>query len=159
MGTLAGVAALALGGCSALGTLFGPDAVVKVAEVANTGQCGAASGDTTVQMFANADAVLAWQATSGVTLLGEQSMLPGGYALVQMGQRGTGGYGVVVAPEAEVDDGVLRLHATFLDPPRDAVLSQALSSPCALVRLPVGDWRGVEVYGQNGRRLARATPR
>jgi len=156
---LAGIAAVAaamsLSGCSGMGTLFGPDAVVKVSEVANNSQCGAPNGDTTVQMFASADAVLAWQAASGVTLIGSQSMLPGGYALIQMGQRGTGGFGLVIAPEADVNGSVLRLHATFLDPQPGEVLTQALSSPCALVRLPVGDWRGVEVYGQNGKRRAR----
>lgn len=152
---LAGAAALTLSACSSLGSLFGPEAVVKVAEIANTQQCGAESGETTVQLFANADEVLAWQANSGVTLIGNQAMLPGRYALVQMGQRGTGGYGLVIAPEAELNDGIVRLYATFIDPPPDASLSQALSSPCALVRLPARDWRGIEVYGQNGKRLAR----
>lgn len=149
------LAALALGGCSSLGTLFGPDATVKVGEVGRAAECGARTADPTVQLFANADAVRAWQAQSGVELLGTQAMLPGAYALVGLGQRSSGGYGLVIGPQAEVEDGLIRLHGTFFAPGADEMTTQALTSPCVLVHLPPGDWHGVEVYDQSGKRRAR----
>ncbi|MFT4047085.1 MAG: hypothetical protein QM661_10390 [Solimonas sp.] len=42
---LVGIAALALGGCSSFGTLFGPGAQVKVAEVGNAQQCATLIGN------------------------------------------------------------------------------------------------------------------
>jgi hypothetical protein len=155
-GALAVTLGLGLSACAGLGSLFGPDAVVKVQEVGRAQVCAAQNGNASVQRFASADAVLAWQNSSGVTLIGEQAMLPGEYALVEMGQRGTGGYGFVIAPEAEIESDVVRLRATFFEPTADTIATQALTSPCVLVRLPQGSWRGVEVYDQNGKRRARA---
>lgn len=149
-------AALLLGGCSSLGTLFGSNEVVEVSEVARAMNCAAATPDMTAQLFANADAVLAWQQTSGVELIGNQSMQAGTYVLVTIGQRPTAGYGFVIGPEAEVDDHVARLHATFFTPGTDDSVAQVETSPCVLVRLPPATWRGVTIYDQAGKRRVRS---
>ena len=149
-------AAASLSACSALGTLFGPDAVIRVKEVGRLADCATPSPDIALQLFGSADAVRAWQAGRGVSLIGDQAMLPGEYALVELGQRANGGYGVVVAPEAEIESSVVRLRATFFEPTADTPVLETRTSPCVLVQLPAGDWRGVEIYDQNGKRRARS---
>lgn len=117
--------------------------------------CAESSPDSSVQMFASADAVRFWQQGSGVQLIGDQSMLSGTYVLVQMGQRQSSGYGLLIGPEAQVDNQRVRLHATFFAPDAGvATTTDALSSPCVLVRLPAGEWQGVDLYDQSGKRRA-----
>lgn len=152
--TALAVSLMALTGCSSIGPLFGSDQLVEVSEIGRAMDCAAASADTSVQVFANADAVRAWQQGSGVQLIGDQSMLAGSYVLVQLGQRSTGGYGLLIGPEAQVDDQRVRLHGTFFEPDPAAPATEALSSPCVLVRLPVGPWRGIDLYDQAGKRRA-----
>jgi hypothetical protein len=149
------VAALMLGGCSSMAALFGPDEVVKVSEIGRAPNCPAQNADTTVQMFAGAEAVRAWQQGSGVELIGDQAMLPGTYVLVGLGQRTSGGYGLVIGPQAQIEAQRVQLHGTFFVPEADAMTSDALTSPCVLVRLPAGAWQGVDVYDQSGKRRAR----
>ncbi|NGY05357.1 protease complex subunit PrcB family protein [Solimonas terrae] len=149
------VAALGLGGCSSLGNLFGSDEVVKVSEVGRAMNCAAPTADTSLQMFASADAVRDWQRGNGLELIGDQAMLPGMYVLVELGQRTTGGYGIVIGPEAQVDDKRLGLLGTFFEPDVNAMASQVMNSPCVLIRLPAGNWQGVDLYDQSGKRRAR----
>lgn len=148
-------ATLALGACSSWpGRLFGPDQVIEVSEVGRAMDCAASSPDSSIQMFASADAVRAWQQNNGVQLIGDQSMLAGSYVLVQLGQRKNNGYGLLLGPEAQVDDQRVRLHGTFFEPDASSVATEALGGPCVLVRLPVGPWRGIDLYDQAGKRRA-----
>src|SRR3546814_8336406 len=89
-------------------------------------------------MFDSADAVRAWQQGSGAQLIGDQSMLAGSYVLVQLGQRKTGGCGLLIGPEAQVDNQRVRLHGTFFEPDVDGAATEMLNSPCVLLRLPAG---------------------
>lgn len=147
--------ALALSACSTwTGRLFGPDQVIEVSEVGRAMDCAATSPDSSIQMFASADAVRVWQQSSGVQLIGDQSMLAGTYVLVQLGQRKNNGYGLLVGPEAQVDDQRVRLHGTFFDPDTSSVATEALGGPCVLLRLPIGPWRGIDLYDQSGKRRA-----
>lgn len=149
------VSTLALGGCSMMNGLLGPDQVLKVDEVGRALDCAAPSADSTVQMFAGADAVLAWQQTSGIQLIGDQAMLPGTYVLVGLGQRPSGGYGLLIGPEAQVEDQRVQLRGTFFEPDAHTMDTTVINSPCVLVRLPAGDWQGVDIYDQSGKRRAR----
>src|SRR3546814_8864529 len=105
-------------------------------------------------MFDSADAGRAWQQGSGAQLIGDQSMLAGSYVLVQLGQRKTGGYGLLIGPEAQVDNQRVRLHGTFFEPDVDGAATEVLNSPCVLLRLPAGPWRGIDLYDQAGKRRA-----
>ncbi|NKF21607.1 protease complex subunit PrcB family protein [Solimonas marina] len=150
---------LLLSACSTIGSLFGPDETIRVGEIGRSLQCGAQSADMSMQAFASADAVRAWQQTSGVELIrGDQSMQAGTYVLIQTGKRPTAGYGLVVAPEAPVYDRVVRLHATLFTPGADAMVAQVETSPCVLVRLPGPAWSGVALYDQSGKRRIQVKP-
>lgn len=130
---------------------------VLVADAGVSVSCPASGPEPWIREFASLDAVQAWQADNGIQLL-TPGAEAGRYAIVGMGQRNTGGYGIAVAREARLDDGALRLKATFIAPGAGAMTTQMLSSPCALVRLPhEAGWQRIEVYDQTGR--LRATLR
>src|SRR3546814_19052635 len=132
-------ASLALPACSSwTGPLFGPDQVIEISEVGRALDCAAASPDSSVQMFDSADAVRAWQQGSGAQLIGDQSMLAGSYVLVQLGQRKTGGYGLLNGPEAQVDNQRVRLNGPFFETDVDAGATEVLNRPFVLLLLHAG---------------------
>lgn len=65
--------------------------------------------------------------------------------LISMGTRPTGGYGITVPAQAPMEDGEVRLQVEFQVPAPDALVTQALTSPCVLVALPVPTETPVEV--------------
>jgi len=81
-----------------------------------------------------------------------------GVVLVEMGQRGTGGYGIDLATEhvTRVGDAV-QLIVRWTEPPPDAILPQVITSPCAFITLSRGDYERVEVFDENGRLRAETT--
>jgi len=81
-----------------------------------------------------------------------------GVVLVEMGQRGTGGYGIDLATEhvTRVGDAA-QLIVRWTDPPPDAVLPQVITSPCAFITLSRGDYERVQVFDENGRLRAETT--
>ena len=79
--------------------------------------------------------------------------------LLEMGLKPTGGYGLQLAePRAALADGVLRLKVNWRTPEPDRLLTQALTSPCLLIKLPRGDYRAIEVLDQHGALRARLAP-
>ncbi len=75
-----------------------------------------------------------------------------GVVLVEMGQRGTGGYGIDLAtPQVTRVDDAVQLIVHWTDPPPDAVLPQVITSPCVFITLSRGDYERVQVFDENGR--------
>lgn len=141
-------------GCSLSGRLFQSHAAIEVREVGRSLYCNTDGDAARVTLLADAQAVLDWQAARKLTLAGSESLAQAPYALVEMGMRPTGGYGVAVARAAELRDDTVVLSATFVSPPAASIRTQALSSPCVLVQLPRGRYAAVEVQDQMGERRA-----
>lgn len=149
VGSLIVVVAM-LAGCALRGP-WNRDQAVQVADAGVSINCPASGPEPWVREFPTLDAVRAWQADHGIELL-TPGAEAGHYALVGMGQRNTGGYGIAVSREATLAEQVLRLKATFVAPSGGGMTTQMLTSPCALVRLPKQTpWRAIEVYDQTGR--------
>jgi hypothetical protein len=145
---LAAVAA-ALGACA--GAPFGGGGTpVEVQEIGRSLYCNSATDQTTAAFLPDPPAVLDWQAARGITLAAADALVPATYVLVEMGTRPTGGYGIAVARGAELRGEALMLNATFIAPAPGAILTQAVSSPCALVRLPPGRYATVDVRDETG---------
>ncbi|MGD8497595.1 MAG: protease complex subunit PrcB family protein [Chromatiales bacterium] len=71
--------------------------------------------------------------------------------LISMGQLATGGYGLRLAEESlPVVSGVGTLRVEWIEPPPDAFVTQALTSPCLLVALPREGYDVLRVVDQNG---------
>jgi hypothetical protein len=145
------VLAAALAGCCFVQERPAP---LAVQEVARGGYCNTPGEAPRARLLYGAKAVADWQALRSASL-GAETLAPAAtYALVEHGMRPTGGYGLEVAPAATLRGEVVVLQATLSGPPPGAMTTQALSSPCVLVRLPEGRYTGVEVQDSAGRVLA-----
>lgn len=151
-------ALLLAAGCAQLQA--GPGAV-EVRELRAWPVCNSASGLAAITAFGDAEALRGWQAARGIDLIGAAPLPSGPFAVVEHGARNTGGYALAIARYAGVADGVLSLRASFISPPGGALHSEQLTSPCALVQLPPGNYHTLELVDGSGRRrafTAAATP-
>lgn len=57
--------------------------------------------------------------------------------LISMGQRPTGGFDIGLPEQASRDDAGVHLDVSLDAPPADAMVTQALTSPCVLLQLDV----------------------
>ncbi len=144
--------ALALAGCA----LFSPGQIA-VREVASSVYCNTPGREARVELLADAAAVTAWQEGRGIELADPESLGEGPYALVEMGLRSTGGYSLTVSEDAALRDDRVVLEAEFLVPNPGSLRTQALSSPCVLVRLPPGRYADVAVRDSSGAVRAQAS--
>lgn len=75
-----------------------------------------------------------------------------GVLLLHMGQKNTGGYGLQLpAQELVIKDATAVLRVKWMEPEAGAMVIQVLTSPCLLVRMPLGDYRRIEVVDQNNK--------
>jgi hypothetical protein len=80
-----------------------------------------------------------------------------GVLLVEMGQRGSGGYSVDLATErVSVQGHTARVTVHWTEPQPGAILPQVITSPCAFIVLARGDYRRIEVVDETGRLRAAA---
>ena len=126
---------------------------IEVAEVRRSQQCGSTDVQTRVLFFGALEQVKAWEAERGLTLTTAPgpALGSGAYALIELGQKATGGYGLAVSRLAAHRKSFLILKTTFIVPASDAMTAQALTSPCVLVRLPERRYDGLEVVDQTGK--------
>lgn len=146
-------AALLLSGCTSdLGWMlrFSGDNPVEVRELARATQCGTESEKSVATVFADANELRQWQDQRGVKLIDGDAVPAGPYAVVEMGQRPTGGYGIAISRKAGIRRDLVVLRGTFISPDAGSVVEQAVTSPCVLVGLPSGFNRGVVVFDQAG---------
>ncbi|MES0872533.1 protease complex subunit PrcB family protein [Sinimarinibacterium thermocellulolyticum] len=145
----AGVVTLLLSACALRGWIGGGEAI-RVTEAGRAQLCSAEDDTSRVHIFDSPAAVIDWQERTGIRLAEFKDLERGRYALIEMGQRHTGGYGLAVSREARIVGNTLRLVATFFSPKAGSMRTQMITSPCVLVHLTEGDYVGVEVYDQNG---------
>jgi hypothetical protein len=145
----------ALAGC-AMPEMFARGTPIEVREVGRSLYCNTPSESPQVLLLRDPQAVLDWQTGRGITLAGGEALAQTTYAVVEMGGRPTGGYGVAVARTATLRDEDVTLSATFVSPAPGSIRTQALSSPCVLVQLPRGRYARVEVVDQSGEVRARS---
>ena len=135
--------------------LFSGYATIEVREVGRSLACNSPGDAVRAQILPDLKAVRDWQGARGVRFPGDDALLPAPYALVEMGARPTGGYGLAVARSAVLRGELLILEATFVSPSPGSLVTEALTSPCVLVQLPPGRYSSVEVDDPGG--AVRAT--
>ena len=138
-----------LAGC-AMPALLGGGTPIEVREVGRSLYCNTPGTEPQVVLLKDPQAVLDWQAGRGIALAGGEALAQAAYAVVEMGGRPTGGYGVAVARTATLSGEDVTLSATFVSPAPGSIRTQALSSPCVLVQLPRGRYARVDVEDQSG---------
>lgn len=128
---------------------------LEVSEVGRSLLCNAGSANTAVYLFSDAAGVEAWQSSRGLNLIPADAPAYSPYAVIEIGDRPTGGHGLAVSRAAVLRGELVILSATFVSPAPDRLVTQVLTSPCVLVRLPPGRYGAIEVQDQNG--AVRAT--
>ena len=74
-----------------------------------------------------------------------------GVLLVAMGQKNTGGYAVdLAASDAEISESILKLSVNWHEPKKGMMVTQALTSPCLLLKVPKARFERIEVKDQSG---------
>lgn len=147
------VAALLLSGCASdLGwsLMFADEKKVEVRELARSQACGTQQEQTAISLFTDAADVERWQQSRGVQLLDTGAMPAGPYALVEMGRRPTGGYGMLISRKAGIRKEMLVLRSTDFTPAEGSEQTQQETSPCVLMALPPAFYRGLVVINQSG---------
>jgi hypothetical protein len=80
-----------------------------------------------------------------------------GVLAVYMGQRSTGGYALALHdPEVAIQDHVGTVVVRFEEPPPGGMVTQVITSPCLLLRLPRAELRQVRVVDPAGTLRASA---
>ena len=134
--------------------VFARDHTAYVREAGRALNCGTTEAQISVRLFKTKDEVKQWETSRNLSLL-----KPGGggayaYALVDMGQQPSGGYGVVISRKAQMEGDLISLRATLIQPEEGQSVSMAQTSPCVLIVLPQGDYTQVEAKDQNGNLIA-----
>ena len=149
-----GILLLSLGLSACVGGWMKRESSVEVSEVARSYQCNSEGQETRISLLPDAAAVAGWQQQRGVDLGGER--LPQGrFALVEMGERNSGGYGVAISRLAGRRGNTLILRGTFVAPGPNDMSTQAITSPCVLVSLPREGYETIEIVDQDGRLRGR----
>lgn len=141
---------LLLGACATL-----PDGPVPAEVLYADVQCGTEGAAARVGLVGDDAALATLRARLGAITLGGASLPRIDFArhhavLAEMGQRPTGGYGLALI-DATVEQRVLTLRVAWQEASPDGVQTQALTSPCLLVRVPAADYRGVKLRDAQGR--------
>jgi hypothetical protein len=147
------LALLLLSGCASdLGwsLMFASEKKVEVRELARAGACNTQQEQSAVSLFVDAAEVERWQQSRDLRLIDTSAMPAGPYALVEMGRRSTTGYGLLISRKAGIRKDMLVLRSTFFTPAEGSAQAQAETSPCVLMALPPGFYRGVVVMNQSG---------
>jgi len=134
-------------------TLFAREELsVEVVEVGRLANCNTTGREPSLEMFADAAAVKSWQETRGVVFTPSGAEPPPGlYALAEMGERSTGGYSLAVSRQAAIRDDVLYLKGSFLVPGNASMVTEVLTSPCSLVRVPTRGYNRVVLLDQSNK--------
>ncbi|MEO9587214.1 MULTISPECIES: protease complex subunit PrcB family protein [Marinobacter] len=74
--------------------------------------------------------------------------------LVGLGQKTTGGYGLTLQSSEIVDD-VLELMVKVRRPAAGAMVTQALTTPCAVIAISPDDWEQLRVSGNGLKGFSR----
>ena len=145
--------ALTLAACTSLMTET-PAGAPLARQITASDQCGSGSGGLTyISSAAELKSIRQWpmqnlsmKSLEGLNFNQEHLLVVG------LGQKPTGGYGVTLANSQIVND-TLRLTVFLRRPPTDAMVTQALTTPCAVLAIAPGHWREIEVNGNGLERL------
>ncbi len=74
-----------------------------------------------------------------------------GVVIVAMGRKPTAGYGLKLNREyAVIKNDAAELSVSWIEPPKDAILAQIITSPCIGILLPKGPYSQIQLLDQDG---------
>jgi len=79
-----------------------------------------------------------------------------GIVWLYMGRKTTGGYALsLAAAEATVSNGIAVIRVQWREPSPGAIVTQQLTSPCLVLKLPRNNYSAIEIQDQAGRMRTR----
>lgn len=140
-------------GCARAGD--GPGAVLAAEMLYGNNQCGVLDRPE-VAWIASPDA---WRRLYGQVTSLRMNPPPApavdfsreGVVLVGMGQRPSAGYGLSLAGDVTVQDGVLAVRVDWREPAPGHLQAQVVTSPCLLLKVPAVDFTHLRVMDREGR--------
>ena len=124
---------------------------VKVHELRRALLCGTPTEAAVVRLFDSVDALKAWDSDNKLQL--DRIELPANrsFVLLEQGLRNTGGYSVELRERGQVDEqGTLKLVAEWIEPGKDRMVTQIVTSLCVLADVNPALYSRVEVVDRNG---------
>ena len=80
-----------------------------------------------------------------------------GVVWLYMGQKTSGGYALSLgAPQAHISHGTAVITVHWREPSPGAIVTQQLTSPCLVLKLPRGNYGEIAIQDESGRLRARA---
>lgn len=148
------VAAL-VSGCAFFSDLLDRPQPVIITELDRMTSCGdlAQGSEPKIHYFEAAALVREWEQTHGIPATPIDAVVDGPFALIELGEPGAQGFGVLVSRDAVLHNGKhLVLQSTFYGAQSGAAAER---SPCVLLALPPRHYKIIELYDQEGALRAR----
>jgi len=118
-------------------------------------QCGGNAVDVNARWIANAAQLESFSRQHNLAIADVVDFAQSMVLLVEMGEKPTLGYRLGLAEqEAQVIEGRVEVVLEWLEPPKDMMVGQMLTSPCLLLKLSKGPYQTVLFKDQNGMRKA-----
>lgn len=139
-----------LAGCALWNDWFDREKPLEVVELQRLQACGSQGPVPRVDYFYDTASVQAWEQRRGMHLTDLDPRIEGPFALVEVGERGLQGYGVLVSRDAIIhSDGRLVLRSTFFYAAQIGG-TRGEASPCVLLALPPRHYSAIDLYDQEG---------
>jgi hypothetical protein len=149
---LVSAAAALVSGCAFFSDALDRPKPVIVTELARLPSCGVLGQgpEPKIHYFETAAAVNAWERARNIPPTPVDAIVEGPFALIELGERGVRGYGLLISREAELHFGKrLVLESTFFYGAQIGG-KRTEESPCVLLALPPRHYNLVEMYDQEG---------
>ena len=152
------IAVILFAGCLATNANTEADKSIGVKEIYSSINCGSRQQET-LSVWINTQNQLnsIWQSLHSIRLGGNSPSAPHvdftthNVFLIRMGIQKSGGYSLDLAEEAStVKDKTATIHVSWIQPEEGAFVTQALTSPCLLLKIEKGDYHTIQVKDQFG---------
>jgi PrcB C-terminal len=109
---------------------------------------------TNLADFEHINAALNKHKMEGGSTLPNVDLQTHGLLLLEMGQKPTGGYAIHFDPQrSRVIENKVVIHVDWNSPAEDMVVTQALTSPFVIIKIPKADIDSIHVFDQDNHRL------
>lgn len=124
---------------------------VKLTELRRALVCDTPTEASRMQIFDSAAQLLASPLADSLQAQSMSLRADASYAVIEQGQRRTGGYSLELRPKASVtEEGAITLKADWIEPAPDRMQIQILTSLCVLVELPQQPYENAQLLDATG---------
>ncbi|HZX48950.1 MAG TPA: protease complex subunit PrcB family protein [Nitrospirota bacterium] len=120
-------------------------------------ECGRSERESAVTWITNTNQLDQTYADIRKNILGAEPENPplvnfekDGVLFIEMGQRSTTGYQLIIEEKPiSVNNSIVDVNISWIEPSAGSIQAQVITSPCALIKFPTGDYSHFRVLDQN----------